>query len=211
MGLRAKSKNPAWLEKNYTLLADACKTITSTSEIREAMQLHAGFKTLSSNLKNSSRSIWARKKNGTSGQFLARSEESTWGAILDRGLYSWTMLVRPTKRHSQLRRFFLVFRLFQNWAKQEQLALWVPLLAIAGTIVRSLRVGSGGTLIVPIKRKAIGLLYNRKPFSSVNFSFEWKAFMKRFQKENGKFKTSWYHFFKKTKNGSMNGSLKSKL
>jgi len=95
----------------------------------------------------------------------------------------------------------------QNWAKQEQLALWVTATCEFGRHDSPfLRSAAEELLIVPNKG-AIGLLTTGRPvFSSVNFSLN-EAFIETvFQEENGKFQDLGT-IFKKTKNGSMNGSL----
>jgi hypothetical protein len=95
----------------------------------------------------------------------------------------------------------------QNWAKQDQLALWVTATCEFGRHDSPfLRSAAEELLIVPNKG-AIGLLTTGRPvFSSVNFSLN-EAFIETvFQEENGKFQDLGT-IFKKTKNGSMNGSL----
>ncbi|MEP1087216.1 type IX secretion system sortase PorU [Algoriphagus sp.] len=94
-----------------------------------------------------------------------------------------------------------------NWAKQEQLALWMTATCEFGRhdspFIRS---AAEELLIIPDKG-AIGLLTTGRPvFSSVNFSLNEAFISEVFRMENG-LSQDLGNIFKNTKNQSLNGSL----
>jgi hypothetical protein len=145
-----------------------------------------------------------QEKNGTiqsSPQAKKALEEQ-----LDRGTLFLNYVGHGNETTLTAEEIFLVSDI-QNWAKQNQLALWVTATCEFGRHDSPfLRSAAEELLIVPNKG-AIGLLTTGRPvFSSVNFSLN-EAFIETvFQEENGKFQDLGT-IFKKTKNGSMNGSL----
>ena len=95
----------------------------------------------------------------------------------------------------------------QNWPKQDQLALWVTATCEFGRHDSPFLRSAAEELLVAPGKGAIGLLSTGRPvFSSINFSLN-KAFVETvLEEENGKYQDLGT-IFKKTKNGSLNGSL----
>jgi hypothetical protein len=94
-----------------------------------------------------------------------------------------------------------------NWAKQEQLALWMTATCEFGRHDSPFIRSAAEELLIAPNKGAIGLLTTGRPvFSSVNFSLN-EAFIKEvFREENG-MAQDLGSIFRNTKNQSLNGAL----
>lgn len=95
----------------------------------------------------------------------------------------------------------------QNWANQDQLALWFTATCEFGRHDSPFLRSAAEELMIAPNKGAIGLLTTGRPvFSSVNFALN-EAFIETvLREENGKFQDLGT-IFKRTKNGSLNGAL----